>query len=199
MALQWALHLCFGRFSLWMCVFLPPHGWSHNYRIIETEFGVLAYFFCFSFQWIMPFTMMLVFIPNVVVAYVVAVSSGLSVAASLLLPWWEIPFLSSALMSEASTLRRFNQFCQWWFGAAVKPDPDMKVNAFWIMRGVAAEIFTSVFYSGCHGNPGSPLVSRPLPFEPKPQPSTGALLFWKGPPSYPVCGPGWWFHPLVII
>ncbi len=35
----------------------------------------------------MPFTMMLVFIPNVVVAYVVAVSSGLSVAASLLLPW----------------------------------------------------------------------------------------------------------------
>lgn len=40
-----------------------------------------------SIQWIMPFTMMLVFIPNVVVAYVVAVSSGLSVAASLLLPW----------------------------------------------------------------------------------------------------------------
>lgn len=35
----------------------------------------------------MPFTMMLVLIPNVVVAYVVAVSSGLSVAASLLLPW----------------------------------------------------------------------------------------------------------------
>ena len=40
-----------------------------------------------SLQWIMPFTLMLVFIPNVVVAYVVAVSSGLSVAASLLLPW----------------------------------------------------------------------------------------------------------------
>lgn len=38
----------------------------------------------------MPFTMMLVFIPNVVVAYVVAVSSGLSVAASLLLPWYDI-------------------------------------------------------------------------------------------------------------
>lgn len=30
---------------------------------------------------------MLVLIPSVVVAYVVAVSSGLSVAASLLLPW----------------------------------------------------------------------------------------------------------------
>uniref|UniRef100_A0A3Q3VVB6 Uncharacterized protein n=1 Tax=Mola mola TaxID=94237 RepID=A0A3Q3VVB6_MOLML len=41
--------------------------------------------------WIMPFTMMLVFIPNVVVAYVVAVSSGLSVAASLLLPWSMLP------------------------------------------------------------------------------------------------------------
>lgn len=38
-------------------------------------------------QWIMPFTVMLVFIPNLIVAYVVAVSSGLSVAASLLLPW----------------------------------------------------------------------------------------------------------------
>lgn len=38
----------------------------------------------------MPFTMMLVCIPNVVVAYVVAVSSGLSVAASLLLPWYGI-------------------------------------------------------------------------------------------------------------
>ncbi|KAI2652239.1 Major facilitator superfamily domain-containing protein 2B [Labeo rohita] len=34
--------------------------------------------------WIMPFTVMLVFIPNLIVAYVVAVSSGLSVAASLL-------------------------------------------------------------------------------------------------------------------
>uniref|UniRef100_A0A3B4AAR0 Uncharacterized protein n=1 Tax=Periophthalmus magnuspinnatus TaxID=409849 RepID=A0A3B4AAR0_9GOBI len=41
--------------------------------------------------WIMPFTLMLVFIPNVVVAYVVAVSSGLSVAASLLLPWSMLP------------------------------------------------------------------------------------------------------------
>jgi hypothetical protein len=35
----------------------------------------------------MPFTLMLVFIPYVAVAYVVAVASGLSVAASLLLPW----------------------------------------------------------------------------------------------------------------
>ncbi|CAB1343239.1 unnamed protein product, partial [Coregonus sp. 'balchen'] len=41
--------------------------------------------------WIMPFTVMLVFIPNLVVAYVVAVSSGLSVAASLLLPWSMLP------------------------------------------------------------------------------------------------------------
>lgn len=38
-------------------------------------------------QWIMPFALLLVFVPNVVVGYVVAVSSGLSVAASLLLPW----------------------------------------------------------------------------------------------------------------
>ncbi|KTF84998.1 hypothetical protein cypCar_00038094 [Cyprinus carpio] len=41
--------------------------------------------------WIMPFTVMLVFIPNLIVAYVVAVSSGLSVAASLLLPWSMLP------------------------------------------------------------------------------------------------------------
>lgn len=39
----------------------------------------------------MPFTMMLVFIPNLVVAYIVAVSSGLSIAASLLLPWSMLP------------------------------------------------------------------------------------------------------------
>ncbi|KAG7262267.1 hypothetical protein CRUP_031168, partial [Coryphaenoides rupestris] len=42
-------------------------------------------------SWIMPFTLMLVFIPYVAVAYVVAVASGLSVAASLLLPWSMLP------------------------------------------------------------------------------------------------------------
>ncbi|KAI5090625.1 major facilitator superfamily domain-containing protein 2B [Silurus meridionalis] len=41
--------------------------------------------------WIIPFTVMLAFIPNLMVAYVVAVSSGLSVAASLLLPWSMLP------------------------------------------------------------------------------------------------------------
>uniref|UniRef100_A0A8C6SFN6 Major facilitator superfamily domain containing 2B n=1 Tax=Neogobius melanostomus TaxID=47308 RepID=A0A8C6SFN6_9GOBI len=48
------------------------------------RFGKKTAAFC-GITWIMPFTLMLVFIPNVVVAYVVAVSSGLSVAASLLL------------------------------------------------------------------------------------------------------------------
>ncbi|CAJ1077455.1 major facilitator superfamily domain-containing protein 2B [Xyrichtys novacula] len=54
------------------------------------RFGKKTAAFC-GITWIMPFTMMLVFIPNVVVAYVVAVSSGLSVAASLLLPWSMLP------------------------------------------------------------------------------------------------------------
>uniref|UniRef100_A0A665VKF5 Major facilitator superfamily domain-containing protein 2B-like n=1 Tax=Echeneis naucrates TaxID=173247 RepID=A0A665VKF5_ECHNA len=54
------------------------------------RFGKKTAAFC-GITWIMPFTLMLVFIPNVVVAYVVAVSSGLSVAASLLLPWSMLP------------------------------------------------------------------------------------------------------------
>ncbi|XP_040015978.2 major facilitator superfamily domain-containing protein 2B isoform X2 [Gasterosteus aculeatus] len=54
------------------------------------KFGKKTAAFC-GITWIMPFTLMLVFIPNVVVAYVVAVSSGLSVAASLLLPWSMLP------------------------------------------------------------------------------------------------------------
>ncbi|XP_054474699.1 major facilitator superfamily domain-containing protein 2B [Anoplopoma fimbria] len=54
------------------------------------RFGKKTAAFC-GITWIMPFTLMLVFIPNVVVAYVVAVASGLSVAASLLLPWSMLP------------------------------------------------------------------------------------------------------------
>uniref|UniRef100_A0A7N8Y8K5 MFSD2 lysolipid transporter B, sphingolipid n=1 Tax=Mastacembelus armatus TaxID=205130 RepID=A0A7N8Y8K5_9TELE len=54
------------------------------------RFGKKTAAFC-GITWIMPFTLMLVFIPNVVVAYIVAVSSGLSVAASLLLPWSMLP------------------------------------------------------------------------------------------------------------
>ncbi|KAM8826052.1 major facilitator superfamily domain-containing protein 2B [Synchiropus splendidus] len=54
------------------------------------RFGKKTAAFC-GITWIMPFTLMLVFIPNLVVAYVVAVSSGLSVAASLLLPWSMLP------------------------------------------------------------------------------------------------------------
>ncbi|XP_028996193.1 major facilitator superfamily domain-containing protein 2B [Betta splendens] len=54
------------------------------------RFGKKTAAFC-GIAWIMPFTLMLVFIPNVAVAYVVAVSSGLSVAASLLLPWSMLP------------------------------------------------------------------------------------------------------------
>uniref|UniRef100_A0A7N6ARG9 Major facilitator superfamily domain containing 2B n=1 Tax=Anabas testudineus TaxID=64144 RepID=A0A7N6ARG9_ANATE len=54
------------------------------------RFGKKTAAFC-GITWIMPFTLMLVFIPNVAVAYIVAVSSGLSVAASLLLPWSMLP------------------------------------------------------------------------------------------------------------
>ncbi|KAJ3583064.1 hypothetical protein NHX12_034509 [Muraenolepis orangiensis] len=54
------------------------------------RFGKKTAAFC-GISWIMPFTLMLVFIPNVTVAYVVAVASGLSVAASLLLPWSMLP------------------------------------------------------------------------------------------------------------
>ncbi|XP_051952210.1 sphingosine-1-phosphate transporter MFSD2B-like isoform X1 [Xyrauchen texanus] len=54
------------------------------------KFGKKTAAFC-GIMWIMPFTVMLVFIPNLIVAYVVAVSSGLSVAASLLLPWSMLP------------------------------------------------------------------------------------------------------------
>ncbi|XP_038141975.1 major facilitator superfamily domain-containing protein 2B [Cyprinodon tularosa] len=54
------------------------------------RFGKKTAAFC-GITWIMPFTMLLVFIPNLVVAYIVAVSSGLSVAASLLLPWSMLP------------------------------------------------------------------------------------------------------------
>ncbi|XP_030628010.1 major facilitator superfamily domain-containing protein 2B [Chanos chanos] len=54
------------------------------------KFGKKTAAFC-GITWIMPFTVMLVIIPNVTVAYVVAVSSGLSVAASLLLPWSMLP------------------------------------------------------------------------------------------------------------
>uniref|UniRef100_A0A3B3TP80 MFSD2 lysolipid transporter B, sphingolipid n=1 Tax=Poecilia latipinna TaxID=48699 RepID=A0A3B3TP80_9TELE len=54
------------------------------------RFGKKTAAFC-GITWIMPFSMLLVFIPNLVVAYIVAVSSGLSIAASLLLPWSMLP------------------------------------------------------------------------------------------------------------
>ncbi|XP_026800395.3 major facilitator superfamily domain-containing protein 2B isoform X2 [Pangasianodon hypophthalmus] len=54
------------------------------------RFGKKTAAFC-GITWIMPFTVMLAFVPNLLVAYVVAVSSGLSVAASLLLPWSMLP------------------------------------------------------------------------------------------------------------
>uniref|UniRef100_A0A8C1GPE7 Major facilitator superfamily domain containing 2B n=1 Tax=Cyprinus carpio TaxID=7962 RepID=A0A8C1GPE7_CYPCA len=54
------------------------------------KFGKKTAAFC-GITWIMPFTVMLAFIPNLIVAYVVAVSSGISVAASLLLPWSMLP------------------------------------------------------------------------------------------------------------
>ncbi|XP_073191994.1 sphingosine-1-phosphate transporter MFSD2B isoform X16 [Lepidochelys kempii] len=42
-------------------------------------------------SWMIPFAVMLVTIPNLVLAYVVAFVSGLSIAASLLLPWSMLP------------------------------------------------------------------------------------------------------------
>ncbi|XP_060114040.1 sphingosine-1-phosphate transporter MFSD2B [Heteronotia binoei] len=41
--------------------------------------------------WMIPFVIMLVTIPNLIVAYTVAFVSGLSIAASLLLPWAMLP------------------------------------------------------------------------------------------------------------
>ncbi|KAJ8378809.1 hypothetical protein AAFF_G00236260 [Aldrovandia affinis] len=54
------------------------------------RFGKKTAAYC-GITWIMPFSIMLVFIPNLAVAYIVAVASGLSVAASLLLPWSMLP------------------------------------------------------------------------------------------------------------
>ncbi|KAG8445718.1 hypothetical protein GDO86_010487 [Hymenochirus boettgeri] len=45
----------------------------------------------FGISWMIPFAILLVTIPSVPVAYVVAVTSGQSIAASLLLPWSMLP------------------------------------------------------------------------------------------------------------
>ncbi|XP_063298184.1 sphingosine-1-phosphate transporter MFSD2B isoform X2 [Pelobates fuscus] len=45
----------------------------------------------FGISWMIPFAIMLVTIPSLIVAYVVAVTSGFSIAASLLLPWSMLP------------------------------------------------------------------------------------------------------------
>ncbi|KAM9317421.1 sphingosine-1-phosphate transporter MFSD2B [Gastrophryne carolinensis] len=42
-------------------------------------------------SWMIPFAIMLVTIPNTIVAYLVSVVSGFSIAASLLLPWSMLP------------------------------------------------------------------------------------------------------------
>uniref|UniRef100_A0A3B4H9M6 Major facilitator superfamily domain containing 2B n=1 Tax=Pundamilia nyererei TaxID=303518 RepID=A0A3B4H9M6_9CICH len=67
------------------------------------RFGKKTAAFC-GITWILPFTLMLVFIPNVIVAYVVAVSSGLTVAASLLLP--------SMLPDVVDDFRLANPYCK---------------------------------------------------------------------------------------
>ncbi|XP_064411318.1 major facilitator superfamily domain-containing protein 2B [Latimeria chalumnae] len=54
------------------------------------RFGKKTAAYC-GISWIIPFIIMLVYIPSLLVAYVVAVSSGLSVAATLLLPWSMLP------------------------------------------------------------------------------------------------------------
>ncbi|XP_039604301.1 major facilitator superfamily domain-containing protein 2B [Polypterus senegalus] len=54
------------------------------------RFGKKTAAYC-GISWIIPFAVMLVSIPNIIVAYAVALSSGLSVAASLLLPWSMLP------------------------------------------------------------------------------------------------------------
>lgn len=78
--------------TLWTRLAAMRHGCLAAHRDACWVLSLFVTFYhppslCLSSQWIMPFTVMLVLIPNVVVAYVVAVSSGLSVAASLLLPW----------------------------------------------------------------------------------------------------------------
>ncbi|KAG8580111.1 hypothetical protein GDO81_007144 [Engystomops pustulosus] len=45
----------------------------------------------FGISWMIPFAILLVTLPNVIVGYTVAVSSGFSIAASLLLPWSMLP------------------------------------------------------------------------------------------------------------
>ncbi|KAJ8270470.1 hypothetical protein GJAV_G00115150 [Gymnothorax javanicus] len=54
------------------------------------RFGKKTAAYC-GITWMMPFIILLVCVPNLAVAYVVAVASGLSVAASLLLPWSMLP------------------------------------------------------------------------------------------------------------
>ncbi|XP_074942801.1 sphingosine-1-phosphate transporter MFSD2B isoform X1 [Phalacrocorax aristotelis] len=45
----------------------------------------------FGISWMIPFAVMLVTIPSLILAYIVAFISGLSIAASLLLPWSMLP------------------------------------------------------------------------------------------------------------
>ncbi|XP_021174281.2 major facilitator superfamily domain-containing protein 2B isoform X1 [Fundulus heteroclitus] len=54
------------------------------------RFGKKTAAFC-GIVWIVPSTLMLVYIPDLVVAYIVAVTSGFSIAASLLMPWSMLP------------------------------------------------------------------------------------------------------------
>ncbi|XP_015207405.1 major facilitator superfamily domain-containing protein 2B isoform X2 [Lepisosteus oculatus] len=54
------------------------------------RFGKKTAAFC-GISWMIPFIVTLVCIPRPIVAYVVAVMSGLSVAASILLPWSMLP------------------------------------------------------------------------------------------------------------
>ncbi|KAG5846371.1 hypothetical protein ANANG_G00114210 [Anguilla anguilla] len=54
------------------------------------RFGKKTAAYC-GITWMVPFTILLVCFPNLVVAYVVAVASGLSIAASMLLPWSMLP------------------------------------------------------------------------------------------------------------
>uniref|UniRef100_A0A8C3XYC1 Major facilitator superfamily domain containing 2B n=1 Tax=Catharus ustulatus TaxID=91951 RepID=A0A8C3XYC1_CATUS len=69
------------------CTSLPYVTWFSYWALAQNYRRHNA----FLLQWMIPFAVMLVTIPNLILAYFVAFVSGLSIAASLLLPWSMLP------------------------------------------------------------------------------------------------------------
>ncbi|KAI1897750.1 hypothetical protein AGOR_G00086490 [Albula goreensis] len=106
------------------------------------RFGKKTAAYC-GITWIVPFSIMLVFIPNLVVAYVVAVASGLSVAASLLLPWSMLPDVFAAGISlGVSTLCL--QFAGYNTGACQQPPAVVQTLKLLIGAAPVAFILTGL-------------------------------------------------------